>query len=81
MAAKPTEEWRNSSLVTIDDGGLSSDQSTSYEEEVVTPPKEKARRIVEYEDPTYTPMVDQPSTRNSRTPVRPQADDEDRVSK
>ena len=33
MAAKPTEEWRNSSPVKIDDGGLSSDQSTSYEEE------------------------------------------------
>ena len=48
MAAKPTEEWRNSSPVKIDDGGLSSDQSTSYEEEeVVTPPKEKAHRTVE----------------------------------
>ena len=33
MAAKPTEEWRNSSPVKIDDDGLSSDQSTSYEEE------------------------------------------------
>ena len=33
MAAKPTEEWRNSSPIKIDDGGLSSDQSTSYEEE------------------------------------------------
>ena len=47
MAAKPTEEWRNSSPVKIDDGGLSSGQSTSYEEEVVTPPKEKAHRTVE----------------------------------
>jgi len=47
MAAKPTEEWRNSSPVKIDYGGLSSDQSTSYEEEVVTPPKEKAHRTVE----------------------------------
>ena len=46
MAAKPTEEWRNSSPVKIDDGGLSSDQSTSSEE-VVTPPKEKAHRTVE----------------------------------
>ena len=33
MAAKPTEEWRNSSPAKIDDGGLSSDKSTSYEEE------------------------------------------------
>ena len=33
MAAKPTEEWCNSSPVKIDDGGLSSDKSTSYEEE------------------------------------------------
>jgi len=33
MAAKPTEEWRNSSPIKIDDGGLSSDKSTSYEEE------------------------------------------------
>ena len=47
MVAKPTEEWCNSSPVKIDDGGLSSDQSTSYEEEVVTPPKEKAHRTVE----------------------------------
>ena len=47
MAAMPTEEWSNSSPVKIDDGGLSYDQSTSYEEEVVTPPKEKAHRTVE----------------------------------
>ena len=36
----------------------------------------------EDEDPNYTPTTDRhPSTQNSRTPARDQADDEERVSK
>ena len=81
MAGKPIEEWCNPSPITSDDGGLSSGESTSYEEEVPTPPIEKKRRTKVDEDPNYTPTADRPSTQNSRTPARKQADDEDRVSK
>ena len=81
MASEPIEEWRDPSPVTSDDGGSSSDESTSYEDEVPTPPIKKKRRMEEDEDPNYTPTVDHPSTRNSCTPAREQADDEDRVSK
>ena len=81
MADEPVEEWREPTLVTSDDEGSSSDESTSYEEEVVSPLPEKKHRTEEDEDPTYTPMADRPSTRDSRTPQWEQADDEDRVIK
>ena len=45
MAGKPIEEWCNPSPITCDDGGLSSGESTSYEEEVPTPPIEKKTKI------------------------------------
>ena len=75
MADEPVEEWREPTLVTSDDEG------SSYEEEVVSPLPEKKHRTEEDEDPTYTPMADRPSTRDSRTPQWEQADDEDRASK
>ena len=81
MAGEPIEEWRDPSPVTSDDGGSSSDESTSYVEEVPTPPIEKKHRTKVDEDPNYTPTADRPSTQNSRTLAREQADDEDRVSK
>ena len=81
MTAEPTEDWREPSPFESDDKGSSSDESTSYEEEVPTPPIEKKRRTKVDEDPNYTPTADRPSTQNSRTPARDQADDEERVSK
>ena len=81
MAGKPIEEWCNPSPITCDDGGLSSGESTSYEEEVPTPPIEKKGHNEEDKDPNYTPTADRPSTQNSRTLAREQADDEDRMSK
>ena len=80
MEGEPVEEWRDPSPVTSDDGGSSSDESTLYEE-VLSPLPEKKHRTEEDEDPTYTPMADRPSTRDSRTPQWEQADDEDRVIK
>ena len=80
MAGEPIEEWREPSPFTSDDGGSSYDESTSYEEEVPTPPIEKKRRTEEDQDPNYTPTADRPSTRGTRTPQREQADDENRVS-
>ena len=81
MAGEPVEEWREPTLVTSDDEGSSSDESTSYKEKVVSPLLEKKHHTEEDEDPTYTPMADRPSTRDSRTPQWEQADDEDRASK
>ena len=82
MAGEPVEEWREPTLVTSDDEGSSSDESTSYEEEVVSPLPEKKHRTEEDEDPNYSPTPDRhPSTRKSRTPARDEADHEDRVSK
>jgi hypothetical protein len=60
MAAEPTKQWREPTLVTSDDEGSSLDESTSYEEEVLTPRPNKKRSIEEEEDPTYSPM--RPST-------------------
>ena len=80
MAAEPTEEWRELSLVASDDEGSSSDESTLYKEEVVTPPPQKKHRTEEEEEDLTNTLVADPSTRNSRTPTWEQADDEDRVS-
>ena len=81
MAAEPTEEWRELSLVASDDEGSSSDESTPYKEEVVTPPPQKKHRTEEEEEDLTNTLVADPSTRNSRTPTWEQADDEDRVIK
>ena len=81
MAGKPIEEWCNPSPITSDDGGLSSGESTSYEEEVPIPPIEKKYRIEEDEDLNYTLTADRPSIQKAGTPEREQADDEDCVSK
>ena len=45
MVGEQIEEWRDPSPVTSDDGGSSSNESTSYEEEVPTPPIEKKTKI------------------------------------
>ena len=81
MADLPIGEWRQPSPAPSDRGSSSSNESTSYEEEELTTPIEKKHRTEEDEDPTYTPMADRPSTRDSRTPQWEQADDEDRVIK
>jgi len=82
MAGLPFEEWPDPSPAPSDDGGSSSNESTSYEDKVPTPPIEKKRRTEEDEDPNYSPTPDRhPSTRKSRTPARDEADHEDRVSK
>ena len=81
MADLPIGEWCEPSLAPSDHGSSSSNESTSYEEEVPTPPIEKKRRTNVDEDPNYTPTADRPSTQNSRTLAREQADDEDRMSK
>jgi len=82
MAGLPIEEWRDPSPAPSDDGSSSSDESTSYEEGVLTPPIEKKHRTEEDEDPTYSPTPDRrPSTRKTQTPARDEADHEDRVSK
>ena len=82
MADLPIGEWCEPSLAPSDHGSSSSDESTSYEEEVPTPPIEKKCRTEENEDPNYSPTPDRrPSTRKSRTPAWDEADHEDRVSK
>jgi hypothetical protein len=75
MAAEPTKQWREPTPITSDDEGSSSDESTSYEEEVLTPRPDKKHCTEEEEDPTYS--LTGPSTRASRTPAREQADDEE----
>lgn len=80
METKPTEEWRPPTPVTSDGETSSSDESTEYEEEVLTPVAKKKGRTEEEEDPDYTPTAEQ-STRASQTPAREQLDDVDRVSK
>ena len=62
MVGEPVEEWREPTPVTSDDEGSSSNESTSYEEEVVSPLPEKKHRTEEDKDPTYTPTTDRPST-------------------
>ena len=82
MTDLPIGEWCEPSLAPSDHGSSSSDESTSYEEEVLTPPIEKKHRTEEDEDPTYSPTPDRrPSTRKTQTPARDEADHEDRVSK
>ena len=81
MAGEPIEEWSQPSPAPSDDGSSSSDEITSYKEEVLTPPIEKKRCTEEDKVPNYSPTPDRrPSTRKSRTEARDAADDEDRVS-
>ena len=65
MADLPIGEWRQPSPAPSDHGSSSSDKSTSYVEEELTPPIEKKRRTEEDKDST----------------ARDEADHEDRVSK
>ena len=58
MADLPIGEWRQPSPAPSDHGSSSSDESTSYEEEVPTPPIEKKCRTEENEDPNYSPTPD-----------------------
>jgi hypothetical protein len=68
MSVERAGEWREPSPASsYKKGSSSSDDSTSYEEEVLTPRPEKKGRTEEEQDPTYTPEKTGPSSRNSRT--------------
>jgi hypothetical protein len=81
MAEEPTGQWREPSpALSYEEGSSSSYESTSYEEEVLTPRPQKKSRTEEEEDLTYTLEKMGPSTRASRAPGQDNADDEGRVS-
>jgi hypothetical protein len=60
MAAEPTEQWHEPTPVLSFDEGLSSDESTSYKEEVLTLRPEKKCCTKEEDDPAYS--LTRPST-------------------
>jgi len=56
MSVERAGEWREPSPASsYKEGSSSSDDNTSYEEEVLTPRPEKKGRMEEEQDPTYTP--------------------------
>jgi hypothetical protein len=79
MVGEPTGEWCEPSPgLSDEEASSSSNESTSFEEEVLTLRPEKKGRTEEEDDPTYTPEKTGTSTRNSRTLAW---DDEGHVSK
>jgi len=68
MSVERAGEWREPSPVSsYKEGSSSSDDSTSYKEEVLTPRLENKGRTEEEQDSTYTLEKTGPSSRNSRT--------------
>jgi hypothetical protein len=78
MADEHAEEWREPSPAPSEKGSSSSsDERTTFEEEVLPRPEKKVC-MEEEDDLTYTLEKTGPSTWNSRTPRR---DDDGHVSK
>jgi len=68
MSVERAGEWcEPSPASSYKEGSSSSDDNTSYEEEVLTPRPEKKGKTEEEQDPTYTPEKTGPSSRDSRT--------------
>jgi len=79
MSVERAGEWREPSPTSsYKEGSSSSEDSTSYEAEVLTPRLEKKGRTEEEQDPTYTPEKTGPSSRNSCTTAQ---SEEGRISK
>ena len=68
MSVERAEEWHEPSPASsYKEGSSSSNDSTSYEEEVLTPRPKKKGRTEEEHDLTYMPEKMGPSSRNSHT--------------